>query len=165
LERCPPSIPGLNRPQLSLFFGDLFQSLGTIVDVQWIINGIVQVGPLCTAQGTISYFPVLGCISCRVGFLQNTGQAAIAMSTFVCLLHRLKSCNLTELAQIITLHTFDSLWRHGGVKSLKWARILVGAVWTFLLLTIGISTGVHIDPPFYAPTPVRLLQILIRCKL
>ncbi|KAJ7189997.1 hypothetical protein GGX14DRAFT_607415 [Mycena pura] len=121
-------LPKSERPRLnsmeifvvSLLFGDLFQSLGAVMDVRWINDGIVRVGRLCTAQGV----------------LQNIGQAAIAMTTF-----------------IITLHTFDLLWRHGGVQSLKWAYTLVGIVWTFLILTVVISTSVHREPSFYAPTP------------
>ncbi|KAJ7232693.1 hypothetical protein C8J57DRAFT_172111 [Mycena rebaudengoi] len=105
---------------LSLFFGDLFQSLGVVIDVRWINNGVVRTGSLCNAQGV----------------LQNMGQAAIAMTTF-----------------IITLHTFDSLWRHRGVRSLKLASILVGTVWIFLILMISISASIKHNPPFYAPTP------------
>ncbi|KAJ7909308.1 hypothetical protein B0H13DRAFT_2492864, partial [Mycena leptocephala] len=104
---------------LSLFTADLFQSLGVVMDVRWINNGIVHAGSFCTAQGV----------------LQNIGQAGIAMTTF-----------------IITVNTFDSIWRRGGV-TLKWASILVGVVWTFLVLTVIISTSVHKNPSFYAPTP------------
>ncbi|KAJ7459283.1 hypothetical protein FB451DRAFT_975606, partial [Mycena latifolia] len=114
---------------LSLFTADLFQSLGVVMDVRWINNGIVTIGGLCTAQGKARHQRVL----------QNIGQAAIAMTTF-----------------LITLHTFDSIWR-GGAVSEEWARkrayILVSIVWTFLILTVAISTSVHKDPPFYAPTP------------
>ncbi|KAJ7835958.1 hypothetical protein B0H13DRAFT_2107597 [Mycena leptocephala] len=52
---------------LSLFTADLFQSLGVVMDVQWINDGIVHAGSLCTAQGV----------------LQNIGQAGIAMTTFI----------------------------------------------------------------------------------
>ncbi|KAJ7809865.1 hypothetical protein B0H14DRAFT_2607757 [Mycena olivaceomarginata] len=106
---------------LSLFFGDLFQSIGVVMDVRWINNGIVQGGDFCTAQGR--------------HFL-NIGQAAIAMSTF-----------------IITLHTFDTIWRRGGIGSPKLAAVIVGTIWTFLVLTVSISTAVHRSPRFYAPTP------------
>ncbi|KAJ6580541.1 hypothetical protein DFH09DRAFT_1029846 [Mycena vulgaris] len=105
---------------LSLFTADLFQSLGVVMDVRWINNGIVEVGRLCTAQGV----------------LQNIGQAGIAMTTF-----------------IITVHTFDSIWRgNGGVTLVRWASVLVSIVWIFLVLAVVISTSVHKDPPFYAPT-------------
>ncbi|KAJ7775991.1 hypothetical protein DFH07DRAFT_731917, partial [Mycena maculata] len=106
--------------QLSLFTADLLQSLGGVLDVRWINDGIVHIGGLCTAQGA----------------LQNIGQAGIGMTTF-----------------IIALHTFDTIWRHGGVTSLKWAYILIGTVWTFLVLTVAVSTSAHTNPPFYAPTP------------
>ncbi|KAF7354002.1 Cyclic AMP receptor 1 [Mycena venus] len=99
---------------LSLLFGDFCQSLGVVMDVHWVNDGIVHTGSV----------------------FQNIGQAAIAMTTF-----------------IITLHTFDKIWRHGGVKSLKWASILIGVVWAFLVLTVCISVGVHKTPSFYAPTP------------
>ncbi|KAJ7032179.1 hypothetical protein C8F04DRAFT_665153 [Mycena alexandri] len=105
---------------LSLFTADLFQSLGVVMDVRWINDGVVRVGALCTAQGV----------------LQNIGQAGIAMTTL-----------------IITLQTFDSIWRRGGVTSLRWASILVGIIWVFLILTVAISASVHNDPAFYAPTP------------
>ncbi|KAF7325193.1 hypothetical protein MKEN_00563500 [Mycena kentingensis (nom. inval.)] len=105
---------------LSLFFGDLLQSLGTVMDVRWINDGIVRVGSTCTAQG----------------ILQNMGQAGIAITTF-----------------IITLHTFDHLWRTGGIPSRRAAYWVVGSIWTFLILTIAISAGVHRNPSFYAPTP------------
>ncbi|KAJ6580563.1 hypothetical protein DFH09DRAFT_1146135, partial [Mycena vulgaris] len=84
---------------LSLFIADLFQSLGVVMDVRWINNGIVEVGRLCTAQGV----------------LQNSGN--------------------------------------GGVTLVRWASVLVGIVWTFLVLAVVISTSVHKDPPFYAATP------------
>ncbi|KAJ7809189.1 hypothetical protein B0H14DRAFT_2379907, partial [Mycena olivaceomarginata] len=97
------------------------QSIGVVMDVRWINNGIVQGGDFCTAQGR--------------HFL-NIGQAAIAMSTF-----------------IITLHTFDTIWRRGGIGSPKLAAVIVGTIWTFLVLTVSISTAVHRSPRFYAPTP------------
>ncbi|KAJ7893850.1 hypothetical protein B0H14DRAFT_2559484 [Mycena olivaceomarginata] len=103
-------ILGLTSKQLSLFLGDLFQSLGVVMDLRWINDGIVRVGDLCTAQGV----------------LQNIGQAAIAMTTF----------------------------RHGGVKSLKLASILVGTIWLFLVLAVSISVSVKRNPAFYGPTPV-----------
>ncbi|KAJ6559796.1 hypothetical protein B0H19DRAFT_945480 [Mycena capillaripes] len=111
----PLSIVG----QLSLFVADFFQSLGVVLDVKWVNDGIVGVGGLCTAQGV----------------LQNIGQAGVAMTTF-----------------IITLHTFDILWR-GESISLGRAYILIGNVWAFLILTITISASVHQNPSFYAPTP------------
>ncbi|KAJ6590826.1 hypothetical protein B0H10DRAFT_1762504, partial [Mycena sp. CBHHK59/15] len=111
--------------QLSLFFADLFQSLGVVLDVRWINDGIVHVGGTCTAQGTRDFW-----------VLQNIGQAAIAMTTLV-----------------ITLHTFDRIWRRSGVESLKSASIIIGTLWTFLVLTISISASVNQNPPFYAPTP------------
>ncbi|KAJ7136993.1 hypothetical protein C8R44DRAFT_948737 [Mycena epipterygia] len=124
-------LPRAERPQLiqvpmelfmlSLFLADLFQSLGVVMDVRWISNGIVHMGGYCTIQGRV---------------FQNIGQAAIAMSTF-----------------IITVHTFDCIWRHGGVKSLKLASIIIGTVWTFLVLTVSIAASVKRHPSFYAPTP------------
>ncbi|KAF7349424.1 hypothetical protein MSAN_01732300 [Mycena sanguinolenta] len=122
---------------LSLFFGDLLQSLSVVMDTKWINDGIVHVGSFCTAQGRVSAFLLRHFTQWRSsGLLQNTGQAAIAMSTFV-----------------ITLHTFDRIWRRGGVQSLKLAYFIVGTIWTFLILTVSISTAVHRSPSFYAPTP------------
>ncbi|KAJ7692428.1 hypothetical protein B0H17DRAFT_1061456 [Mycena rosella] len=105
---------------LSLLTADLFQSLGVVMDVRWINDGVVRAGGLCTAQGV----------------LQNIGQAGIAMTTF-----------------IITLQTFDAIWRRGGITSLRWASVLVGIIWAFLILTVAISASVHNNPAFYAPTP------------
>ncbi|KAF8168796.1 hypothetical protein K438DRAFT_1457437, partial [Mycena galopus ATCC 62051] len=101
---------------LSLFTADLFQSLGVVMDVRWINDGVVRVGALWV--------------------LQNIGQAGIAMTTL-----------------IITLQTFDTIWRRGGVTSLRWASVFVGIIWAFLILTVAISASVHNDPAFYAPTP------------
>ncbi|KAJ7581011.1 hypothetical protein C8J56DRAFT_958806 [Mycena floridula] len=106
---------------LSLFSADLFQSLGVILNIRWIDEGVVRVGSLCTAQG----------------ILQNLGQAGVAMTTL-----------------IITLHTFYSLWRgkpHG--LSLLHTRIIVAAIWIFLILFVSISAAKHREPSFYAPTP------------
>ncbi|KAJ7679954.1 hypothetical protein B0H17DRAFT_1206247 [Mycena rosella] len=41
----------------------------------------------------------------------------------------------------------------GGGTSLRWASVLVGIIWAFLILTVAISASVHNDPAFYAPTP------------
>ncbi|KIY67089.1 hypothetical protein CYLTODRAFT_15310 [Cylindrobasidium torrendii FP15055 ss-10] len=38
---------------LSLFVVDLFQALGSVLDVKWISEGSVQIGPVCTAQGVL----------------------------------------------------------------------------------------------------------------
>jgi hypothetical protein len=38
---------------------------------------------------------------------------------------------------------------------LRWASVLVGIIWAFLILTVAISASVHNNPVFYAPTPVR----------
>ncbi|KAJ7137051.1 hypothetical protein C8R44DRAFT_607767, partial [Mycena epipterygia] len=108
--------------QLSLFSADLFQSLGVVMDIRWISNGIAQVGGYCTAQGMSNSLPLL-----------------VRRLMFV--------------PKIITLHTFDTIWRHGGVKSLKLASIIIGTVWTFLVVTVAISASVKRHPSFYAPTP------------
>ncbi|KAJ6453685.1 hypothetical protein DFH09DRAFT_963720, partial [Mycena vulgaris] len=68
--------------------------------------------------------------------------------------HNIARCPISDSLRIITVHTFDSIWRgNGGATSVRWASILVAIVWTFLVLAIVISTSVHKDPPFYAPTP------------
>jgi hypothetical protein len=62
---------------------------------------------------------------------------------------------LSAFLKIITLHTFDTIWRRGGIESPKLAAVIVGTIWTFLVLTVSISTAVHRSHRFYAPTPVR----------
>ncbi|KAJ7136997.1 hypothetical protein C8R44DRAFT_948745, partial [Mycena epipterygia] len=125
-------LPRASRPKLiqgpmdlfvlSLMLADLFQSLGVVMDVRWISNGIVHVGGYCTSQGRM-----------------NSRSLGVRRLKFI--------------PKIITLHTFDTIWRHGGVKSLKLASIIIGTVWTFLVLTVSISASVKRHPPFYAPTP------------
>ena len=61
---------------------------------------------------------------------------------------------MREGLQIITLHTFATIWWQRGVKKLKSAWILVGTLWLFLALFITISASVHHTPSFYYPTPV-----------
>ena len=53
--------------QFSLFSADLLQALGGSMELKWINDGFVQIGPVCTAQG----------------FLQNIGQSGIAITTLV----------------------------------------------------------------------------------
>jgi hypothetical protein len=70
------------------------------------------------------------------GIAQHLGQAAVAMTTL-----------------IITLHTFTFLLWPFRLYTLRFAWIIVGALWLYLILFIAISTSIHKDPPFYAPTP------------
>ncbi|KAI4521532.1 hypothetical protein GGG16DRAFT_86885 [Schizophyllum commune] len=50
---------------LNLFFSDLVQALGAVMDIRWIHNGVVKTGGFCTAQGVI----------------QQLGEASVAMTT------------------------------------------------------------------------------------
>ncbi|TRM70280.1 hypothetical protein BD626DRAFT_423053 [Schizophyllum amplum] len=52
---------------LNLFFSDLVQALGAVMDVRWIHSGIVQTGGFCTAQGIV----------------QQLGESSAAMTTLV----------------------------------------------------------------------------------
>lgn len=55
----------LTPAQLNLFFSDLVQALGAVMDIRWIHNGVVKTGGFCTAQGVI----------------QQLGEASVAMTT------------------------------------------------------------------------------------
>jgi len=37
--------------QLSLFFADLLQAIGSVMDLKWVVNGHLEVGEFCSAQG------------------------------------------------------------------------------------------------------------------
>lgn len=56
---------------LSLFVADLCQALGIVLGVQWLRDGIVQTGGLCSAQGA----------------LLNIGQAGVAMASLIITLY------------------------------------------------------------------------------
>ncbi|KAF8274447.1 hypothetical protein EI94DRAFT_1713445 [Lactarius quietus] len=56
---------------LSLFVYDILQALGGILDVRWAHNGVVAVGPYCTAQGVI----------------QQIGQLGVALITLIITVH------------------------------------------------------------------------------
>ncbi|KAI9442147.1 hypothetical protein H4582DRAFT_1926706 [Lactarius indigo] len=56
---------------LSLFAYDILQALGGILDVRWAHNGIVTMGPYCTAQGII----------------QQSGELGVALITLVLTVH------------------------------------------------------------------------------
>jgi len=45
---------------LSLFVYDILQAMGGILDVRWAHDGVVTVGPYCTAQGVIQQIGQLG---------------------------------------------------------------------------------------------------------
>jgi hypothetical protein len=54
----------LQRPSdiymLSLLMYDILQAMGGILDIRWAHNGIVTIGPYCTAQGVIQQIGELG---------------------------------------------------------------------------------------------------------
>jgi len=53
----------LTYEQLSLLIADALQAIGGVLDAKWVIDGKVEVGTLCNAQG---WFALFGwrCISC-----------------------------------------------------------------------------------------------------
>ncbi|KAI0036176.1 hypothetical protein K488DRAFT_41622 [Vararia minispora EC-137] len=55
----------------------------------------------------------------------------------------------------ITIHTFMSVFWRRGVHSRKAACAIVGLIYTFVALWVGIGIGINRDPdlPFYSPTP------------
>lgn len=52
---------------LSLFFADLVQALGAVMDVKWVNDGKVEIGNFCTAQGV----------------MQQLGETGVAITTLV----------------------------------------------------------------------------------
>jgi hypothetical protein len=50
-----------------LFFADLVQALGAVMDVKWVNDGKVEIGNFCTAQGVI----------------QQLGETGVAITTLV----------------------------------------------------------------------------------
>ncbi|PBK73567.1 hypothetical protein ARMSODRAFT_952659 [Armillaria solidipes] len=56
---------------LSLFFADLIQALGAVLDIKWINEGKVETGPFCTAQGII----------------QQLGETGVAITTLIIALY------------------------------------------------------------------------------
>lgn len=149
----------LGFQKLSLFLGSLFQALGVVLEVKWINDGKVHAGSFCTAQGfSILSHHWVGLKMLHVGVFQNLGQSAVAIQTTVRISHDLwflrPTILMREGLQIITLHTFATIWWQRGVVKLSTAWILVGTLWLFLSLFIAISASVHDTPPFYYPTPV-----------
>ncbi|KAI9442155.1 hypothetical protein H4582DRAFT_1847844 [Lactarius indigo] len=56
---------------LSIFAYDILQALGGILDIRWAHDGIVTVGPYCTAQGII----------------QQSGELGVALFTLIITVH------------------------------------------------------------------------------
>lgn len=52
---------------MSLFVADLVQAFGALMDVKWVHDDIIRVGPYCTAQGAI----------------QQLGETVVALNTIV----------------------------------------------------------------------------------
>ena len=44
----PPTHPA-DPAQLNLFFSDLVQALGAVMDIRWIHNGVVKTGGFCAS--------------------------------------------------------------------------------------------------------------------
>jgi hypothetical protein len=138
-----------------------------VLEVKWIDDGIVRTGGFCTAQGDTSISTVsLGRasdISSRCHAKPRAGRRGYddhceEFTRFTTPTLPIGGAPL----QIITLHTFATIWYSQGVKSLAFASILVGVQWLFLILFIAISSSIHNAPskPFYSPTPVRSCLLL-----
>jgi hypothetical protein len=71
--RLTGAYPRLRTPTdvliLSLFFADLVQAVGAVMDVHWVHAGKVQAGSYCSAQGVV----------------QQLGETSVAITTLVCL--------------------------------------------------------------------------------
>jgi hypothetical protein len=75
------------RDQLSLFIADLIQALGAIVNVKWLNEGNVFVGPLCSAQGrNRSAYNIRSAVLLigNPGIIQQVGETSVAIHTTVC---------------------------------------------------------------------------------
>ncbi|KAF8274448.1 hypothetical protein EI94DRAFT_1713448 [Lactarius quietus] len=148
---------------LSLFVYDILQALGGILDVRWAHNGIVAVGPYCTAQGII----------------QQTGQLGVALITLIITVHTFVVAfwNVGSRARhfafgVVALASlFISLWvgiGNGIHKNLvtptpywcwigpeyKLERLAGEYVWMWI--TLFVSVIVNISLYFWSRRPGRL---------
>jgi hypothetical protein len=69
------------------------------------------------------------------GAIEQLGETTVALVTLV-----------------IAFHTFSSLWWSRGVKSILTASILMGLVWSFVILYVAIGLGVNINKSYMTPT-------------
>ncbi|KAF8517260.1 hypothetical protein BU17DRAFT_91948 [Hysterangium stoloniferum] len=84
------------------------------------------------AQGVVESFYV------HKGVLLQGGSSVVALSTLA-----------------IAVHTFSIVFLKKGASSINLAVVVVGMVWFYIILFIGISVGIHSKPDdlFYSPTP------------
>jgi len=145
-------IRGLAHCQFALFFAELIQGLGHIVSMKWVIEGEVNTGTFCTAQGVLQQ-------------LGETGAAiatlAIAVQTFVTIWWLKNPSKLVALISVGMLWLFvivfvavefavntnppDSYyatptpyWCWIGQR-FSWQRIAGEYVWFWLTLFISIA--------------------------
>jgi len=73
--------------QLSLFFADLLQAIGSVMDLKWVVSGHLEVGEFCSAQGDFLFSSPPG--SCKrphhptLGIVKQFGEVGVALSTLV----------------------------------------------------------------------------------
>jgi len=72
------------------------------------------------------------------GILQQAPETIVAMSTLA-----------------IAVHTFSIVFFKKGRSSISVAIVVVGIIWLYMILFVGITLGMHSNPnnPFYTPTP------------
>lgn len=144
--------------QLSLFFADVLQALGSVLDIKWAQDGAVYTGAYCTAQG--KSLPNLLCHVCSsviLGVVQQIGESGVAISTLVCIsCYSLAFAHTTAMPKIIAAHTFvNVLWKIGSKNRLV-AGVLVGLQWLFIVLFVAISAGVHHSSSIHDRYDVRV---------
>ncbi|KAG8735352.1 hypothetical protein FRC10_010687 [Ceratobasidium sp. 414] len=121
---------------LSLLFADLLQSLGAIVNIEWIRSSQCYCGSLCRTQGII----------------QTLGESGVAMSTFAISVHTF-------------IVVFFSWHPPTGAKGVRIWGTVIGSIWLYLVLCISVGFSVNERrfsskhgadialADFFAPTP------------
>jgi hypothetical protein len=72
--------------QLSLFAGELMESLGDSLNLKWVIQGRASSGAYCSAQGTMMIPETCVRDADRIlnsGFIVTVGETAVALTTIV----------------------------------------------------------------------------------
>ena len=119
---------------------DVLTATGGILNVRWAHDGIVTVGPYCTAQGVI----------------QQIGDVGVALLTLVCTspLPRWLLRNSLQTNQILTVHTFLVVLWDVGSRSRYIAFGVVALATLFISLRVGLSSVLHKN--YEMPTPVNI---------
>jgi hypothetical protein len=148
--------------QLSLFIADFIQALGAVVNVKWVNEGKVFIGPYCTAQGlpqplrNVQYaFLWLA----TLGVIQQLGETVVAITTLV---RRFSTPvgwtqGVAIPLQVIAIQTFWVIWwGTGKYQTVAVATYVTATVWFFVIMFVSISAGIHQNRAslYNTPTPV-----------